>query len=66
MATTKVGDDVDLLEEELIHLSVKSVVVNIPDKPSLICTVWTKKSYNSNSLRAQMRCIWKTKKKFDI
>ncbi|MBA0762522.1 hypothetical protein Gotri_012121 [Gossypium trilobum] len=28
--------------------------------------VWTRKTYNPNSLRAQLRSIWKTKKKFEI
>ncbi|PPD97500.1 hypothetical protein GOBAR_DD05458 [Gossypium barbadense] len=35
-------------------------------KPTLICTVWTGKLYNQESFRAQMRSIWKTKKKFEI
>lgn len=52
--------------EELIQLSVKSSVVNPPDKPTLVCSVWTKKSYNLDSFRTQTRSIWKTKKKFDI
>ncbi|MBA0635860.1 hypothetical protein Godav_029537 [Gossypium davidsonii] len=35
-------------------------------KPSLICYVWTKKSYNQDSFKAHMKSIWKTKKKFEI
>lgn len=35
-------------------------------KPTLIYTVWTGKLYNQESFRAQMRSIWKTKKKFEI
>ncbi|MFQ6665368.1 hypothetical protein Gotur_032126 [Gossypium turneri] len=35
-------------------------------KPSLICTVWIGKIYNPESFRAQMKSIWKTKKKFEI
>ncbi|MBA0633718.1 hypothetical protein Godav_025597 [Gossypium davidsonii] len=35
-------------------------------KPSMICSVWTKKSYNQDSFKAQMKSIWKTKKKFKI
>ncbi|MFQ6628760.1 hypothetical protein Gotur_007606 [Gossypium turneri] len=35
-------------------------------KPSLICSVWTKKSYNQDSFKAQMKSIWKTKEKFEI
>lgn len=58
--------EVSLLEEELIQLFVKSSVVRPPNKPTLLCTLWTKKIYNPNSFRAQMRSIWKTKKKFDF
>lgn len=36
------------------------------DKPTLICTIWTKKSYNPDSFKAQMKSIWKAKKKFEI
>ncbi|KAK5820527.1 hypothetical protein PVK06_025574 [Gossypium arboreum] len=58
--------EVALLEEELIKLTVKSSLV-IPSKsPMLICSEWTKKTYNPDSLRAQLRSIWKTKKKFEI
>ncbi|KAA3479287.1 reverse transcriptase [Gossypium australe] len=57
---------VSLLAEELIQLSVKSSVVDPCDKPALICTVWTQKSYNPDSFRAQMKSIWKTKRKFEI
>ncbi|MBA0754183.1 hypothetical protein Gogos_005485 [Gossypium gossypioides] len=35
-------------------------------KPTLICTVWTEKLYNPESFRAQMKSIWKTRKKFEI
>ncbi|KAA3459314.1 hypothetical protein EPI10_013820 [Gossypium australe] len=60
----KVGleeDEVSLLAEEIIHLSVKSTSITPGDKPTLICTIWTKKSYNLDSFRAQMKSIWKTK-----
>ncbi|MBA0575652.1 hypothetical protein Golob_023951 [Gossypium lobatum] len=33
---------------------------------SLICSIWTKKPYNQDSFKAQMRSIWKTRKKFVI
>ncbi|PPD95913.1 hypothetical protein GOBAR_DD07058 [Gossypium barbadense] len=59
-------DEVSLLAEELIQLSVKSSMVEPNDKPTLICTIWTKKSYNLDSFKAQMKSIWKTKKKFEI
>lgn len=58
--------EIAFLEEELIHLSVKSSVVDPSEKPTLICSVWKRKNYNPDSLRAQVRSIWKTKKKFEI
>ncbi|KAK5803910.1 hypothetical protein PVK06_031559 [Gossypium arboreum] len=36
------------------------------DKPTLIYTIWTEKSCNPDNFRAQMKSIWKTKKKFEI
>lgn len=59
-------DEISLLEEEMIQLSVKSSSIVHTRKPTLLCTTWTKKSYNLDSLRAQLRCIWKIKKKFEI
>ncbi|KAH1082157.1 hypothetical protein J1N35_021918 [Gossypium stocksii] len=60
------GEEISLLAEELIQLSVKSSLVEPIGKPTLIYTIWTEKLYNPDSFRAQMRSIWKTKKKFDI
>ncbi|PPD90881.1 hypothetical protein GOBAR_DD12185 [Gossypium barbadense] len=60
------GDEISLLTDELIQLSVKSSMVEPNGKFSLICSIWTKKSYNQESFKAQMRSIWKTKKKFGI
>ncbi|MFQ6668326.1 hypothetical protein Gotur_034011 [Gossypium turneri] len=48
------GDKVSLLAEELIQLPVKSSMVEPNDKPTPICTIWTKKSYNPDSFKAQM------------
>lgn len=45
-------DEIVMLEEELIQLLVKSSSIVHTGKPSLLCTVWTKKSYNPNSIRA--------------
>ncbi|KAH1047721.1 hypothetical protein J1N35_038505 [Gossypium stocksii] len=59
-------DEISLLAEELIQLSVKGSMVVPSPKPTLICTVWTKKLYNPESFRAQMKSIWKTWKKFEI
>ncbi|KAH1082553.1 hypothetical protein J1N35_022314 [Gossypium stocksii] len=55
-----------LLEEELIQLSVKSPLVKPSEKPALLCTVWTKKTYNADNLRVKLRSIWKKRKKFEI
>ncbi|PPD96116.1 hypothetical protein GOBAR_DD06853 [Gossypium barbadense] len=60
------GNEISLLAEELIQLSVKASMVEPSEKPTLICTIWTEKSYNPDSFKAQMRSIWKIKKKFEI
>ncbi|MBA0631614.1 hypothetical protein Godav_000473, partial [Gossypium davidsonii] len=59
-------DEISLLAEELIQLLVKGSMVVPNSKPTLICTVWTEKLYNPESFRAQMKSIWKTRKKFEI
>ncbi|KAG8484825.1 hypothetical protein CXB51_021533 [Gossypium anomalum] len=58
--------EVALLEKELIKLTVESSLVILSKSPTLICSVWTKKTYNPDSLRAQLRSVRKTKKKFEI
>ncbi|MFQ6637574.1 hypothetical protein Gotur_014084, partial [Gossypium turneri] len=52
------GNEVSLLAEELIQLSVKSSIVEPNDKPTLICTIWTKKSYNPDSFKAKNLVIF--------
>ncbi|MBA0699524.1 hypothetical protein Goari_001154 [Gossypium aridum] len=59
-------DEISLLTEELIQLSVKGSMVVPSVKPTLICTNWIEKLYNPKSFKAQMRSIWKTNKKFEI
>ncbi|MBA0702150.1 hypothetical protein Goari_022631, partial [Gossypium aridum] len=59
-------DEISLPTEELIQLSIKGSKVVPSVKPTLICTIWTEKLYNLESFRAQMKSIWKTKKKFEI
>ncbi|MBA0880329.1 hypothetical protein Goshw_001945 [Gossypium schwendimanii] len=59
-------DEISLLAEELIQLSVKESMVVPTDKLTLICTIWTEKFYNLESFKAQMKNIWKTKKNFEI
>ncbi|MFQ6634171.1 hypothetical protein Gotur_011823 [Gossypium turneri] len=59
-------DEISLLAEELVQLSVKGSMVVPSSKPTLICTVWTEKLYNPDNFRAHMRGIWKTRKKFEI
>ncbi|PPD77671.1 hypothetical protein GOBAR_DD25408 [Gossypium barbadense] len=60
------GDDIALLTEDLIQLSIKSSMVEPSNNFSLICSVWTNKPYNQDSFKVHMRSIWKTKKKFVI
>lgn len=45
-------DEVYLLGDELIQLSIKSSNVFPKEKPMLFDSVWTKKSFNPNSLIA--------------
>lgn len=59
-------DKISLLEKELIKLSVKSSSIFFQGKLTLLCSVWTWKSYNPDSFHAQMRNIWKTREKFEI
>ncbi|KAK5825352.1 hypothetical protein PVK06_020176 [Gossypium arboreum] len=59
-------NEITLLEEELIQLTAKSSLVTPSENPTLICSVWTRRSYNLDNLIAQLRSIWKTKKKFEI
>ncbi|KAA3470617.1 reverse transcriptase [Gossypium australe] len=60
------SSEISLLADELIQLSIEKSLVVPSDKPTLICSVWTKKHFNTESLRAQLKSIWKTKRKFDI
>lgn len=66
LSTTIESDEISLLEEELVQLSVKSSRIVLDRIPSLLCTIWTKKSFNLDSFRAQMKSVWKTTKKIDI
>lgn len=59
-------DKISLLGEKLVKLTVKSFVIDPKGKASLICSVWTKRYFNPDSFKAQMRSIWKTTKKFEI
>ncbi|MBA0780548.1 hypothetical protein Gotri_004639 [Gossypium trilobum] len=45
---------------------MKSSLVVPNGKLTLLGTVWTMKTYNSDRFRAQLKSIWKTKKKFEI
>ncbi|KAA3454199.1 reverse transcriptase [Gossypium australe] len=60
------SSEISLLADELIQLSIKKSLVVPSHKPTLICSVWTKKHFNTENLRAQLKSIWKTKRKFDI
>ncbi|KAH1130598.1 hypothetical protein J1N35_001976 [Gossypium stocksii] len=48
-------EEISLLADELIQLSVKSSLVSPRSQFSLLCLVWRNKSYNSNSLCVQLR-----------
>ncbi|MBA0685278.1 hypothetical protein Goari_012949, partial [Gossypium aridum] len=48
------GDEISLLAEEFTQLSVKSSMVEPTKKPTLLCTIWTEKSYNLDSFRVQI------------
>ncbi|MBA0577658.1 hypothetical protein Golob_024146 [Gossypium lobatum] len=61
-----VKDEISLIEEKLVQLSVKSSLLVPIGNLSLICSVWTKKSYTPDSFKAQIKSIWKTTKKFEI
>lgn len=60
------NDDVSLLVEELVKLSVKSSKLVPSGAATLLCTIWTRKTYNLNTLKVQLRSLWKTKQKFDV
>ncbi|KAA3481201.1 Zinc finger, CCHC-type-like protein [Gossypium australe] len=49
------GNEITLLAEELVQLSIKRSMVKPADKPTLICSVWTKKQFSFDSFQAQMR-----------
>lgn len=55
--TKMARDEISLLEEDLMQLSVKSSLVTTTDKATLLCSIWSKKAYNPNSFRAQMKSI---------
>ncbi|KAH1129332.1 hypothetical protein J1N35_000710 [Gossypium stocksii] len=50
------NNEISLLMEELIQLSVKSSLVEPNIKPTFICSIWTK-PYNTESFKAQMKSI---------
>ncbi|MBA0722472.1 hypothetical protein Golax_003149 [Gossypium laxum] len=50
-------DDIYLLEEELVHLTVKSSLVVPNGKSTLLRMAWTTKFYNLDSFRAQLKSI---------
>ncbi|KAH1073352.1 hypothetical protein J1N35_025680 [Gossypium stocksii] len=48
-------DEISLLLEKFIQLSVKGSIVAPNTKPTLICRIWTEKLYNLESFKAQMK-----------
>ncbi|MBA0677898.1 hypothetical protein Goari_019277, partial [Gossypium aridum] len=59
-------DEIFLLKEKLVQLSVKSSPMVLVGNLSLICSVWTKKSYNPDIFKVQLRSIWNMTRKFEI
>lgn len=61
-----VDDNISLLGEELVLLSIKSSVIEPKGLFCLLCSLWTKKNFNPDSFKAQMKSIWKSNKKYVI
>lgn len=57
LGVTTSDDEFSLLEEEILQLSVKSSIVQPKGVGSLICSIWTKKSYHTSSFGAQIKSI---------
>ncbi|PPR87948.1 hypothetical protein GOBAR_AA32742 [Gossypium barbadense] len=60
------SEEISLLADELIQLKVKSSLVTPRSSFSFLCSVWTSKNYSPDSFLAQVRSIWKTRRKFKI
>ncbi|KAK5785971.1 hypothetical protein PVK06_040595 [Gossypium arboreum] len=60
------SEEISILADELVQLTVKSSLVTPRGKSSLLCSVWTRKTYNPDGFRAQIKSIWKTKRNFEI
>ncbi|KAH1066732.1 hypothetical protein J1N35_031719 [Gossypium stocksii] len=60
------GEEISLLADELIQLTMKSSLVTPRSRFSLLCSLWTRKTYNPDEFCAQLISIWKTKRKFEI
>lgn len=54
---------INLIEEELVKLSMRSSRIVPNEKPTFLCIMWSLKTYNLDSFHAQMKSIWKTKRK---
>ncbi|MBA0682075.1 hypothetical protein Goari_023826 [Gossypium aridum] len=50
-----VRDEISLLADKLVQLNVKSSLVVPIGKSMLLCSMWTQRSYNLDSFRAQMK-----------
>lgn len=57
VSTMMERDEVSLLGDELIQLSIKCLMVVPEEKSTLICSIWIKKSFNLDSFRVQMKSI---------
>lgn len=47
-------------------MTVKNSLVFPSDNLSLLCSLWTRKMFNPDHLRAQLKSIWKTERRFEF
>lgn len=53
-----------MLEEEMMKLSVKRSLVVPPIKATLVCSIWTKRSYSPDGVKAQLNKLRLTNSPF--
>lgn len=41
----------------VVQLTVQSFMIELKDQMSFLCTMWTKKLFNSDNFWAQMKCL---------
>lgn len=50
-------EGISFLKEEMVQLSIKSLKVEVQEKPSFICSVWIKKLFNPDNFHAQIKIL---------